>query len=294
MPSLRHRVRKPMVGRADLRTLQGIERVAQRRAAQLRRAGKRPLGVGIVTAAPINRKRDLFTMLLRYPNAMAIVATICVTLLVAAIALGSASAQTTSSRGPTEKIPANAHARNFGGGWECDRGFREDAGRCQAVAIPESAYGTGVSYGRGWECRRGFRENRGACTAIAVPENAYLDSLGDGWNCQRGFRKTGEGCVAIRVPVDGYLTDESYGVGWACERGFQAINDKCVAVKVPAHAYFVANAYGHAWKCERGFRRVNEHCERVKIPANGHLNHSGNDWECDRPFRKRNQACELP
>jgi len=33
-------------------------------------------------------------------------------------------------------VPANAHAKSFGSGWECKQGFRESDGACNAVLCP--------------------------------------------------------------------------------------------------------------------------------------------------------------
>jgi hypothetical protein len=53
------------------------------------------------------------------------------------------------------EMPANAHAKSYGDGWECDRGFRNVAQACVAVKLPANAH-TDTS-GDGWECRRGYR-----------------------------------------------------------------------------------------------------------------------------------------
>jgi hypothetical protein len=52
-----------------------------------------------------------------------------------------------------------------------------------SVEMPENA--RAKSYGGGWECDRGYREDNGACAAIKVPANAYLNSSGDRWTCDR-------------------------------------------------------------------------------------------------------------
>ncbi|MDH3579400.1 MAG: hypothetical protein OEM91_02080, partial [Hyphomicrobiales bacterium] len=101
-------------------------------------------------------------------------------------------------------MPENARAKTYGGGWECERGFREANGTCATVKVPANAYLTDTSYGRAWECERGFREVSEACAAIKVPSHAYLDSAGDGWKCDRGYRKVEEACVAVKIPANGY------------------------------------------------------------------------------------------
>jgi hypothetical protein len=37
-------------------------------------------------------------------------------------------------------IPDNARAKNFGSGWECYQGFREEKLSCVAVRLPENAH----------------------------------------------------------------------------------------------------------------------------------------------------------
>ena len=65
-------------------------------------------------------------------------------------------------------MPKNAHAKEYGSGWSCDRGYREVKGRCIAVKVPANAYPTDTSFSRGWECGRGFRDIKDACVAIKV------------------------------------------------------------------------------------------------------------------------------
>jgi hypothetical protein len=77
--------------------------------------------------------------------------------------------------------------------------------------IPENAHAK--SYGGGWECGYGYRVVDEACGAIKVPENGYLadSAYGSDWQCDRGYRKVDEACVAIKVPENGYLADSAYG-----------------------------------------------------------------------------------
>ena len=98
-------------------------------------------------------------------------------------------------------MPKNAHAKEYGSGWSCDRGYREVKGRCIAVKVPANAYPTDTSFSRGWECGRGFRDIKDACVAIKVRTNGYLNSSGDRWECNRGFREVDEACIAIKVPA---------------------------------------------------------------------------------------------
>jgi hypothetical protein len=83
------------------------------------------------------------------------------------------------------EIPENAHAKSYGSGWECDQGYRDFNGACEAVQVPANAYSTSLSasYGRGWECDHGYRAADEACVAVKVPENGYLaaSAYGPGW-----------------------------------------------------------------------------------------------------------------
>lgn len=58
-------------------------------------------------------------------------------------------------------IPDNATERRFGGGWECNLGYRSDGESCAEIILPENAYPTGRSYGTGWECTHGYAEKSG-------------------------------------------------------------------------------------------------------------------------------------
>jgi hypothetical protein len=87
----------------------------------------------------------------------------------------------------TGPAPENAQERRYGGGWECDRGYRVDGAACIKIAIPENAYATGRSYGTGWACRRGYEEVSGtSCDPIRLPNNAFLHSSGYGWDRSAG------------------------------------------------------------------------------------------------------------
>ena len=117
-------------------------------------------------------------------------------------------------------IPEHASAKRYGGGWECDRGYREANGVCMAVKVPADAYATDVSYGAGWECNRGYGKVDETCVSIEVPPNAYLNASGSArWTCDRGYRPVDGACAFIEVPRNGFLTGDSYGTGWKCEIG---------------------------------------------------------------------------
>jgi hypothetical protein len=165
------------------------------------------------------------------------------------------------AQGDSIEMPQNAHAKSYGGGWECDRDYRKINETCAAVEIPANAYSTNASYGRGWECGRGYRKSVEACVPINVPANAYLNASGDTWKCNRGYRAVDEACLIVKVPENAYLVDSSYGLGWACGRGYRAVNNFCVG---------------------------------VTMPENAHLDYSGNDWDCNRPYQKQQDRCALP
>lgn len=43
----------------------------------------------------------------------------------------------------------NAHAKELGSGWLCDRGYEEVDGICNAIRVPENAFPTDSSFNRG-------------------------------------------------------------------------------------------------------------------------------------------------
>jgi hypothetical protein len=198
------------------------------------------------------------------------------------------------SRNDSVGIPANAHAKSYGSGWECDLGFREANGKCAVVQVPANAYRIASSYGRGWECSRGYRRSGAACEAIKIPVNAFLNSYGNNWRCERGYRKIDETCVFINVPANGYLTFATYGIGWKCDRGYRAVGQACIAINVPANGYPTNSEHGTGWECNRGYQAGDAVCAEIRVPDNAHLNNFGNDWACDRPYRKEKERCVLP
>jgi hypothetical protein len=128
----------------------------------------------------------------------------------------------------TGAAPTNASDRTYGGGWDCNPGYRVANGACAEIVVPENAYATGRSYGTGWNCRRGFQARDGGCAPIPVPENAFLDSRsgGPGWRCDRGFRPVDGTCVELRVPANAHL--DRTGNDWRCDRRFQLRDGQCV------------------------------------------------------------------
>jgi hypothetical protein len=125
-----------------------------------------------------------------------------------------------------------------------------------SINLPANAHAK--LYGGGWECNYGYLEENNTCNLIKIPVHAYLNSYGSRWECNRGYRVSGQACVAIKVPVNGYLDDASYGPGWRCERGFRQSTDACVAVKVPENAHI--NYSGNDWECNKPYHRVTNKC----------------------------------
>ena len=75
--------------------------------------------------------------------------------LVLAVALCLAPTVATA-QADKEEAPANSHAKRYGGGWECDRGYRNVHQSCEAVQVPANAH---LDYfGDRWQCNRGYRE----------------------------------------------------------------------------------------------------------------------------------------
>jgi hypothetical protein len=168
----------------------------------------------------------------------------------------------------TGPLPQNAQSRSYGGGRDCDLGYRLEGAECLALEIPENAYATGMSYGSGWACRRGYEEAGGtSCAAIPVPDNAFLRSSRHDWQCNRGYRQDRETCVPIVLPDNAYLTDDTSEFGWACERGFTARSSDCVPIAVPENGCLTNADHGDEWACERGFFEIDGRCDPVALPG---------------------------
>jgi len=159
------------------------------------------------------------------------------------------------------EIPANASAKSYGDGWNCDSGYRESKGGCAAIKIPTNAYSTNKSYGKGWECKRGFKQSDKVCSQVKVPKNGYLDYSGIRIRCNRGYLMNKKACELIIVPENGYLEVSSYDPGWKCDRGYKVDSESCIA---------------------------------LNLPANAHVGYSGNEWECDKPYIKKRNVCISP
>ncbi len=70
------------------------------------------------------------------------------------------SIESAKAQGVEGTIPANASAKSYGKGWQCDRGFLKIDGACVVVTLPENAYLTDSSYGSGWKCQHGYKQNK--------------------------------------------------------------------------------------------------------------------------------------
>ena len=180
-------------------------------------------------------------------------------LMVFAGSIGLAKAQ-----GVEVTIPANAIAKTYGRGWECEKGFRRIDDNCAVVILPDNAYLTDATYGSGWKCSYGYKKNSDMCDQVALPANAYLSATtGDRWLCARGYRQVDDTCVEINVPANGYLTEGTRGPGWACGRAYRASNGACAAIVVPANGYLTFTPSGSGWDCDRGYREVNGACTAI-------------------------------
>lgn len=200
--------------------------------------------------------------------------------------------------GAATGVPDHATAREYGSGWTCDPGFREDAGGCSTIVVPEHAYADGSTYGSGWQCRWGYKRVSAGCEAIQEPAHAFLfGSRGDAWKCERGYRRQNGACEAIVLPAHAYLTHRTdlYDVtGWRCERGYRVVDGGCAEIALPENAFLDDGRDGKGWDCERGYVANGDRCTAVRVPANAHLDFSGSGWECDLPYRQRSAGCELP
>ncbi len=237
--------------------------------------------------------------------------------LIALLTLGFSAGAAETLRDSAPETPLNAHAKRYGGGWKCDRGYRQANGACAKIEIPPNAYLDSIGHGwtcdrgyrtadrgcakvelppnaffssrRGeWDCERGFRKTGESCVAIAVPENAYLDVSGDTWKCQRGFRQSGLSCPRLEIPKEGYIGRS--GNDFECNRGFRKYQESCAPVEVPSNAYL--DSRGYDWNCERGFRKQRNSCQRVIIPLHAHMDSSGSSWSCDSGFRQHGEVCK--
>jgi len=75
----------------------------------------------------------------------------CATLLAAFLAITTgAVARDASKQDSAKAVPTNARANQFGSGWECKPGFRQEGAACAAIKLPENAYLSDDSFGPGW------------------------------------------------------------------------------------------------------------------------------------------------
>ena len=151
-------------------------------------------------------------------------------------------------------VPTNAHAKRYGGGWECDWGYRIAGQSCELISVPAHAHLN--AFGGRWDCDRGYRDINDLCVPVEVPPHAFLNTSGHGWTCERGYQRNDESCVAVMVPADAYL--DSSGDRWKCERGFRRSGAACVALVVPQHAHIGYS--GNTWTCNPGYQQRGEMC----------------------------------
>ena len=64
----------------------------------------------------------------------------------------------------------------------------------ESVAPPPHAHAR--TFGAGWECDRGYRKSGELCTALTIPRTAHLDSSGNDWICDPGYERKVETCSA--------------------------------------------------------------------------------------------------
>ena len=51
------------------------------------------------------------------------------------------------------------------------------------------------NYGSGWDCDRGYKVDGDLCKAVVIPANANLSDTGDRWQCKRGYLKRSNKCL---------------------------------------------------------------------------------------------------
>jgi H+/Cl- antiporter ClcA len=59
-----------------------------------------------------------------------------------ALVLITSGALSAAAQSTVALLPENAHTRSYGGGWQCDQGFRPADGACVEAVVPENAYAT--------------------------------------------------------------------------------------------------------------------------------------------------------
>lgn len=97
-------------------------------------------------------------------------------LLLGASALIFAPTPSSSEEDTLRAIPLHAHIKDYGPGWECDRGYQLSKERtCVAVEVPENAF---LAFdGRSWRCHRGYKKQAGICASVELPDHAHLSDL---------------------------------------------------------------------------------------------------------------------
>lgn len=142
----------------------------------------------------------------------------------------------------SQTLSQNAHKNPFGGGWECNRGFKQVGNECQKVQLPANAVLDIL--GNDWECKRGFKRTGNECGKLTIPANASIDILGNDWICNKGFKRSASECQQMadgekksEADRDKALRDEikrrqARGArGNHCDSEYRSGANVCVTVK---------------------------------------------------------------
>jgi hypothetical protein len=146
-----------MVRRADLQAMQKFNHLAGRNAAEVSSPAAIPIehricravadeatkACGSKNVAPTNfNKKEHPVRWLRQTLGASIHALVFLAVLVSVPGVLIAKSRTV-------EIPENARAKNYGSGWECNRGYRAAGKRCVAVKTPANSFPTVSRYGQG-------------------------------------------------------------------------------------------------------------------------------------------------
>lgn len=109
-----------------------------------------------------------------------------------------------------DQLPSNSHANPYGGGWQCNKGYRKSGAQCVAVQLPANAQLN--VFGNDWECQKGYRKSDAQCVpmtadelrAQAERERAILLELQrrraqgvSGEDCETEYKTGAEVCVSV-------------------------------------------------------------------------------------------------